>query len=725
MSLVLRAIGNMFAPDFGRDRNSKGRKQQIRRLPQPEETAIQPFRLVQHQHPQPVAPQRVALPPPKKTPIQTFEESIWKAIMYAWWEAATPLEKSNPGSCKIEFARPQHKSSTVTFTLVLTGKLPTPQVKAMVDNAFILALHAALDMYTQDRQFIDRCTARLVNRTVEITVPRPGQKPSVNLRDVTDHLPKKESKEILIGLSDDDIKVRASLIHYQVLLSVGMTQTGKTSNLLAILGGLMITHSPDELHVYICAAKPDDWLQGFTDLPHVRGYAVNDPDKTERVVRKVASLIEKHGQIPKAQRPLVIFVLDDMSYIVGWDNFNLYAPKLQQITQTGGAIGIKTFITSHDISQESVGRASFTKNAGIRIATQMQSGATYDPMAQLAKNLGVPESYMKGMHPPKMQEEVCVAFAGQPPYNARSIWVTAETIHDIVMEKRHWTTHTHQNPTQPINTHNGHPSTPINTHNHNQPSTNIEGGLIHQNPTNGTQHPIHNSPGAAGNAEDGIFAPVAALPAHRNGQNGRMQVEAPISEYRRDGGNGHHAPSRPDPSTIIDRDEVPPWLRKKVLEEYHYTCAHCGGQGTEACDPNGDKWNVDHLEPVAHGGETKPENLVASCSNCNHQKGSKTMLEFNLMRIAKLRQPVSKIQKNDSGHWAPTSWQKIHIWACLQRGDSISALVTAQGLNSGRVNKKFRQWGKEGGTMVSRLRKIAQSSPETAYLVEELDKMKG
>lgn len=51
-------------------------------------------------------------------------------------------------------------------------------------------------------------------------------------------------------------------------------------------------------------------------------------------------------------------------------------------------------------------------------------------------------------------------------------------------------------------------------------------------------------------------------------------------------------------------------LRLKVLERDMWICRHCGERATQ----------VDHLHPVAHGGNNTSSNLVASCAPCNQAR---------------------------------------------------------------------------------------------------------
>lgn len=57
-------------------------------------------------------------------------------------------------------------------------------------------------------------------------------------------------------------------------------------------------------------------------------------------------------------------------------------------------------------------------------------------------------------------------------------------------------------------------------------------------------------------------------------------------------------------------------LRYEVLKRDGFTCRYCGGGAPDV------KLTVDHVVPVALGGQDEPTNLVAACFDCNAGKAS-------------------------------------------------------------------------------------------------------
>lgn len=60
-------------------------------------------------------------------------------------------------------------------------------------------------------------------------------------------------------------------------------------------------------------------------------------------------------------------------------------------------------------------------------------------------------------------------------------------------------------------------------------------------------------------------------------------------------------------------------LRFEVFKRDHFTCQYCGAQ------PPNIVLVVDHIVPVARGGETVIENLISACEACNHGKADRSL----------------------------------------------------------------------------------------------------
>lgn len=70
--------------------------------------------------------------------------------------------------------------------------------------------------------------------------------------------------------------------------------------------------------------------------------------------------------------------------------------------------------------------------------------------------------------------------------------------------------------------------------------------------------------------------------------------------------------------TTPARKPVSKRLRFEILRRDGFRCHYCGKRG----DESGDGLVVDHVIPVALGGDNEPANLVAACQPCNIGKSS-------------------------------------------------------------------------------------------------------
>jgi hypothetical protein len=66
-----------------------------------------------------------------------------------------------------------------------------------------------------------------------------------------------------------------------------------------------------------------------------------------------------------------------------------------------------------------------------------------------------------------------------------------------------------------------------------------------------------------------------------------------------------------------ERDPIPAQMRFRVLQRDGFRCAYCGLSARD-----GAVLHVDHVVPVAAGGETTEDNLITACSACNLGKGA-------------------------------------------------------------------------------------------------------
>jgi 5-methylcytosine-specific restriction endonuclease McrA len=116
------------------------------------------------------------------------------------------------------------------------------------------------------------------------------------------------------------------------------------------------------------------------------------------------------------------------------------------------------------------------------------------------------------------------------------------------------------------------------------------------------------------------------------------------------------------PSVVVLKDYVKParlaaFTRFNLFLRDEFACQYCGSKG---------ELTFDHVLPRARGGRTTWENVVAACSPCNIEKGSRTLRQSGLaLRRAPIRPAPEQLQ-NTGRKFPPNflheSWMDFLYW---------------------------------------------------------------
>jgi 5-methylcytosine-specific restriction endonuclease McrA len=91
----------------------------------------------------------------------------------------------------------------------------------------------------------------------------------------------------------------------------------------------------------------------------------------------------------------------------------------------------------------------------------------------------------------------------------------------------------------------------------------------------------------------------------------------------------------PEVITLTAYDRLPAaavtFSRRNIFKRDHYTCQYCGRQ------PGGEELTIDHVVPRAQDGQSRWDNCVLACIECNKRKADRTPEQAN-MRLK--RRPV-------------------------------------------------------------------------------------
>lgn len=116
------------------------------------------------------------------------------------------------------------------------------------------------------------------------------------------------------------------------------------------------------------------------------------------------------------------------------------------------------------------------------------------------------------------------------------------------------------------------------------------------------------------------------------------------------------------PSVVVLKDYVKPqkkvaFTRFNLFLRDEFCCQYCGSKGD---------LTFDHVVPRARGGVTSWENVVAACSRCNLQKGSKNLHQCGLSLRKPPMQPAAEQLRNQGRKFPPNhlheSWIDFLYW---------------------------------------------------------------
>ena len=75
---------------------------------------------------------------------------------------------------------------------------------------------------------------------------------------------------------------------------------------------------------------------------------------------------------------------------------------------------------------------------------------------------------------------------------------------------------------------------------------------------------------------------------------------------------------RIDGAELVTKREGKARLRRGIFDAWGHGCAYCGAVAD----------TLDHVRPLARGGQTVPRNLIPACSGCNLRKGHAEVLAW-------------------------------------------------------------------------------------------------
>ncbi|KKP65989.1 MAG: FtsK/SpoIIIE family protein [candidate division WS6 bacterium GW2011_GWE1_34_7] len=150
------------------------------------------------------------------------------------------------------------------------------------------------------------------------------------------------------------------LVNLPHLLVAGMTRSGKSVGINSILGGLLLTKTPDELKLVLVDPKMVE-LEAYNGIPHLLTPVINDMElvvnamqwsieemmKRYRQLKQVLAknIVEYNLKMGYNAMPYLVIVIDEMAdlmLVAGPD----IETKIQRLAQMGRAVGVHLILAT-------------------------------------------------------------------------------------------------------------------------------------------------------------------------------------------------------------------------------------------------------------------------------------------------------------------------------------------------------------------------------------------
>lgn len=135
---------------------------------------------------------------------------------------------------------------------------------------------------------------------------------------------------------------------------------------------------------------------------------------------------------------------------------------------------------------------------------------------------------------------------------------------------------------------------------------------------------------------------------------------------------------------MSDRKAIKKSVRFEVFKRDNFTCQYCGGKAPDVV------LHVDHISPVAGGGDNDIMNLITSCEPCNLGKGAKPLDDNSV--IVKQRAQLEELNERREQLEMMLQWREGMASLDDRQVDAIDEMLVAAsggGLSdSGRVLMK-------------------------------------
>lgn len=280
---------------------------------------------------------------------------------------------------KTEQPKEEYKNEARVIESVLRSfKIPAKVVEITIGPTVVryaLSIPAGVAVMKVKRQSNDIEVALKVNKgMMRIEAPIPGtsyigieipnKSPNyVYMKEMAKKLLSEADKYELPLILGRDIAGKPEirdLVNMPHLLVAGMTRAGKSIGINSILGGLLLTKTPDELRLLLVDPKMVE-MEAYNGIPHLLTPVVNDMElvvnalqwaitemmKRYRMLKQILgkNIVQYNQKMGYSAMPYLIIVIDEMADLMLVAGPEVEA-KIQRIAQMGRAVGIHLILAT-------------------------------------------------------------------------------------------------------------------------------------------------------------------------------------------------------------------------------------------------------------------------------------------------------------------------------------------------------------------------------------------
>ncbi len=323
------------------------------------------------------APAQTSLPITTSSQNSTTGGNEPAKPMYTEWKYPSIDKLQEPQ--KTEQPKEVYKEEARTIEAVLKSfNIPAKVVEVKIGPTVVryaLAIPAGVAVNRVKRQSSDIEVALRVSRgMMRIEAPIPGT--SYIGIEIPNKSPNyvymKEMAKILLSNADKyelplilgrDISGKPEirdLVNMPHVLVAGMTRAGKSVGINSILGGLLLTKTPDELKLLLVDPKIVE-MEAYNGIPHLLTPVINDMElvvnalqytiaemmKRYRQLKQVLAknIIQYNEKIGYSAMPYLVIVIDEMADLMLVAGPEVES-KIQRLAQMGRAVGIHLILAT-------------------------------------------------------------------------------------------------------------------------------------------------------------------------------------------------------------------------------------------------------------------------------------------------------------------------------------------------------------------------------------------